>query len=125
MTSVDETYVREVRVAGGQLSFIARGADTLWAHTPVGLSGTLTDSATGRPVAHATIALRGTTLTAVADGKGGFRFPKLLPGDYTLLVSTTSESAHRPFEVFVSLVDSPVDVKVRMPVRAGSPERDR
>ena len=124
-TSVDDMYVREVRVAGGQLSFIARAGDTLWAHPPVGLTGTLTDSATGRPVAKATVALRGTDLTTVSDASGSFLFPRLLPGDYTLLVSTSKDADHKPYEVFVSIVDSPADVKVRVPVRSGRPERDR
>jgi Carboxypeptidase regulatory-like domain len=124
-SSVDETYVKEVRVTGGQLAFVARGADTLWAHPLVGLSGTLTDSATGRPVAAATVSLRGTTLSTVSDGSGSFLFPKLLPGDYTLLVSTSKDPDHKPYEVFVNIVDSPADVKVRVPVRAGRPERDR
>lgn len=124
-SNVDEMKVREVRVAGGQLALVTRGADTLWAHPPLGMSGTLTDSASGRPVAGATITLRSTTLSAVSDATGSFLFPALLPGDYTLLVSRSKDPGHKPYEVFVTIVDEPVDVRIRVPSSAGRPERDR
>ncbi|HYC51793.1 MAG TPA: carboxypeptidase regulatory-like domain-containing protein, partial [Gemmatimonadaceae bacterium] len=124
-TSVDETYVREVRVAGGQLVFVARGSDTLWAHPRVGMSGVLTDSVSGKPVVGATIRLRSTPFTATSDSSGSFLFPALLPGDYTLLISTSKNPDHKPYEVFASIVDAPIDVRARVPTNAGRPERDR
>jgi hypothetical protein len=124
-SAVDEMKVREVRVTGGQLALVARGADTLWSHPPVGMSGTLTDSASGRPVSGATITLRATPLSTVADASGSFLFPALLPGDYTLLVNRSKDPGHKPYEVFVTIVDEPVDVRIRVPSTAGRPERDR
>jgi hypothetical protein len=62
-----------------------------------GLAGTIKDSVTGEPVAGALVVAtdaRGEVVASgVADAGGGYNFPQLVPGAYTLAVSG---AGHRP-----------------------------
>lgn len=82
--------------------------------------GTVTDQVTGRPLAEATVTLRGTGRIATSDTVGRFRFPQVAIGTWTLEVRRIG---HRPvavpdvvvrdgrrIDVPVTLVPAPVEV---------------
>jgi hypothetical protein len=115
-----DTHVREIRVSGGELALARRGADTLWAHAPLVLLGTVVDSTSGDAVSGARVQLVGTTLDAVADFRGQFRVAGVLPGDYTLEVHTASLDSvsavqQRAVTVTDSVTDSVTPLVVRVP----------
>ncbi|HSU14026.1 TonB-dependent receptor [Longimicrobium sp.] len=58
----------------------------LLAQFPGELAGTVTDAATGAPVAAAAVELAGTALAARTDGAGAFRLRGLEPGSYHVVI---------------------------------------
>lgn len=85
-----EMKVVEIRTVGGELAFARRGADTLWARNPFTVSGTLLDSASGRPVAGAQVSVEGTPRADSSRADGTFAIGGVLPGNYRLEVRTAS-----------------------------------
>jgi hypothetical protein len=81
-----ELILVETRVVGGELSSVtspsANGADTLWAHEPLVMQGTVSDSLSGVPVAGAHVTLVGTELTGTTNDIGEFAIAGVLPGEY-------------------------------------------
>jgi hypothetical protein len=115
-SSGDEARVAEYRVAGGELSLVLRGGDTLFKRPPVVLGGVLTDSLTGAAVAQARIALAGTTLNTTSDLTGRFVIGDVLPGDYTIEVRTASlDSVTAVSQTAVSITGSITDLRLRIP----------
>jgi hypothetical protein len=88
-----EERVSRLKIAGGELVLVRRGADTLWARPPLTLLAAITDSATGAPVPHARVELRGTELLAQADSTGRVAIPGVLPGVYTARVASLDMQA--------------------------------
>ena len=118
-----ETLTR-VQVSGGELVLVKRGADTLWARPPIALALALTDSATGHAVPSASIDVRGTGRSATANEGGRARITGLLPGNYTVRVTTAEMEAlgvahdHR-----VTLTSDGQTEELRIPVARYSIER--
>src|SRR5205085_1592705 len=67
-----ETRIAEIQVAGGAVTSVVAGKDTVWSHPLVTLTGVVIDSTSGDPIANARIALSGTKLSAVANERGKF-----------------------------------------------------
>ncbi|HEX8907155.1 MAG TPA: TonB-dependent receptor plug domain-containing protein, partial [Longimicrobiaceae bacterium] len=65
----------------------------LLAQFPGELAGTVTDAASGAPVAAAAVELAGTSLAARTDGAGAFRLRGLEPGEYRVVVRRTGYAA--------------------------------
>lgn len=114
-----QVRVAAVRVMGGELALATEGPDTLFAKAPLVLAGTLTDSATGRDVSGASVALVGTPLTATTGRDGRFAVSGVLPGEYVLEVRTASlDSVGTVHRVELLLTDPPPTVRVRVPTAA-------
>ncbi|MEO8620987.1 MAG: carboxypeptidase regulatory-like domain-containing protein [bacterium] len=85
-----DVRLAEIRVTGGDLALVRRGRDTLFTGAGVLLSGTVADSATGKPVSGARVTLLGTRHETQSDGEGRFRLTSVLPGNYEIVVRTPS-----------------------------------
>lgn len=104
-----------VRVMGAALTVARRGADTLWARAGLPMSGTITDSLTGKPVAGALVALAGSPRTVFTDSRGRYTLPGVIPGQYTLEVHTASlDSVKAVHAMPVAFVDTTVDADVKV-----------
>jgi len=115
-TTMPENAVTGIEVAGGDLSMVRRGADTLWTHALLTLAGTLLDSASGRAVAGARLALDGTASSATTDAQGKFTFGGLLPGEYALVVHTPAlDSMGAVHQARAVASDSATPTVVRVP----------
>jgi hypothetical protein len=79
-----------VIVDGGELIVVRNGPDTLYRRPPLSVTGMVRDSTSGRPIPGATVALVGTNANAVTRGDGRFTLTDLLPGEYTVAISTPS-----------------------------------
>lgn len=113
-----ESRVRivNIRQSGGELALVTAGADTLYARPPLTLTGTVTDSATGRDVAGARLELAGTALVATSERNGRFSMTGVLPGEYTLNVRTPAlDSLGIGNEMAVSVTDGKTPLRVRVP----------
>ncbi len=82
--------VASVELVSGDLFVARRGIDTLFSRPLPVVSGTIVDSATGRPLRGARLRLRETGRVAFSDSAGRFDFGAILPGQYTLLTNTLS-----------------------------------
>lgn len=83
-----EAFVKEIRVEGGSLALVMRGGDTLWTRPPLALSGVVRDSASGANIVGGLVRLRGTGTETTTDAAGKYSIPDVLPGEYTLEVSS-------------------------------------
>jgi hypothetical protein len=93
-----------------------RLADGGSAMGPRRLQGTLSDSATGTPVAGALVGLVGTRLGAVTDSSGRFAIANVLPGEYMAEVRTWSlDSLGAVSQTPLVFKDSNVHLQVRVP----------
>ena len=90
MSAIPETVVLALQVDGGDLALVWRGADTLWRHAPVSVSGVVADSASGRSVPNARVVLLGRSATATTDGAGRFSLTGVVPGEYLLEAHTAA-----------------------------------
>jgi hypothetical protein len=113
---VPETFIAGIRVEGGELALARAGSDTLWAHAPITLLGTVTDSVTGTAVPVARVSLQETAFAALTDAAGRFSIGGLMPGAYTLEIHTASlDSMNAVNRLAMVLVDSGVLVQLRVP----------
>jgi hypothetical protein len=114
--SVDTKVVTTgVRVQGGELAMARIGIDTLFAKPPIVLRGELRDSATGRALPGARVSLRGVDQSAGSDARGTFQMSNMLPGEYTVLVSTPGlDSLGVPYESDLSVTDGKDPVRLNV-----------
>jgi len=114
-----ESWVSEIHVEGGELAMVRRGGDTLWTRPALTLTGTLLDSTSGAPLVASTVALRGTTLSAVSDVAGRFRINDAIPGDYTVEIRTPSlDSVDARYSVPFTFIDTTTTLRARVPAAA-------
>lgn len=114
-----EDRIAEITEIGGWLVLVRQGSDTLWAQPPVRFSGILRDSVSGAPLAAARVAVRGTALSAVTDQRGGFSITGILPGEYTLGVTTAAlDSINIVPRVPVVITGETTAVRIRIPPAA-------
>ena len=111
-----DTVVTALRQFGGTLVLATRGTDTLWAGSPMIVSGVVVDSLDGTPVARGRVLLAGTSRAAETDAQGRFALAGVLPGRYRLDVRTPSldslAAAHR---VTLDLVEGSGPLVLRVP----------
>ena len=113
-----ETRVAEIRVAGGALTAVVEGSDTLWSHPPVTLAGTVTDSISRDPIARARVSLKGTRFEAISDERGRFAIADVLPGEYTAELRTPgldSLNALQLISVIVGDTAATIDIRALAP----------
>ncbi len=114
-----EAHVAAMRVSGGLLAMARHGGDTLWTRQPLVLKGMLVDSASGKGLANARVALRGTQLEATSDADGHFLIPGMLFGNYTADVRTPSlDSVGAVSTLDVQFTDSTSIVRLAVPTAA-------
>jgi iron complex outermembrane receptor protein len=70
------------------------------------IQGHITNSATGKPVVGASVALRGTTLGTDTDANGDYRLPNVTPGTYTMGIRMVGYATQ---ERQVELTDGPYE----------------
>lgn len=76
------------RQVGGLVALMQDGRDTLWAAPVMEAVGIVLDSATGRPVPGARLAVMDTPLHGQADADGRFGIAGFVPGRYTIDIRT-------------------------------------
>lgn len=78
------------------------------------ISGTVTESWEGKPLANVTVTLRGTTLAATTDAQGRFRLENVPPGQHTVQFAVPGYSRSAVGDVLVAPGQvSPVDISLR------------
>ena len=90
--------IRSVRIRARALGFavlLATSSALLAQGTTGGITGTVSNAATGRLLDGATVEIAGTNRTAFADNIGRFSFPGLPAGDYEVIASYTGLSPVR------------------------------
>lgn len=113
---VPEIHVAEIRVNGGALILARQGDDTLWSRPPLVLVGSVSDSASGKPVAGARVTLPGTSLASVTDAAGRFNIADVLPGAYTVEVGTASlDSIGAVHQSRLAFTDARAPFQIRVP----------
>ncbi|HTJ21386.1 MAG TPA: carboxypeptidase regulatory-like domain-containing protein, partial [Gemmatimonadaceae bacterium] len=115
-----ETRVAEIRVAGGALTAVVEGSDTLWSHPPVTLAGTVSDSVSHTPVANARVSLKGTRFEGRSDERGRYSIEGVLPGEYTAELRTPALDSINALQV-VSVVVG--DTTTTVDIRAVAPRQ--
>jgi hypothetical protein len=111
-----ERTVSGVRVEGGEVALVLRGADTIWARRPLAILGTVADSVSRRPVAGAQVSVRGLARSATTDDAGRFRVPDMFPGEYTLEVQSPAMAAAGVHHAAsMTLLDSASAAAIRLP----------
>ena len=116
LSSGNEARVAEYRVAGGELSLVLRGTDTLFKSPPLLLGGHVVDSLTSAAVPRARLSLAGTGLSAESGAGGRFIISDVLPGDYTLEVRTPSlDSVNAVSQTLVTVTRGTADLRIRVP----------
>ena len=88
-----EERVTRLRVSGGDLVLVRRGADTLWARPALNLLATVVDSASGQPLPGTRVEVRGTTIEAFTDSAGRVTVRGLLPGVYSIRIASQDMQA--------------------------------
>ena len=111
----EDAKVLEIVRTGGELLAAQRGTDTIYAQRPLMLSGSVTDSLSGRGIPRSRVSVAGTNLTTFTDDAGRFRLDGLMVGNYTLEVATPSlDSMNTVHQSRIAFADSLV-VAVRVP----------
>jgi CarboxypepD_reg-like domain len=109
-------HVVELHVAGGTLTTVVAGTDTLWSRPPVTFEGIVLDSLSHAVVAKSRVTLAGTNLTAVSDERGRFSISGVLPGGYTAEVRTPAlDSLNAVHVLAIALSDSTAALEIRVP----------
>jgi hypothetical protein len=116
MGSGVDFQVAAIHASGGQLVLARRGADTLWAHTPVTVFGMVLDSISRRELVGARLSMVGTGLSDSSNATGRFSISGVLPGEYTLEVHTPSlDSAHIAHRSTITVTDSLAPIEILVP----------
>jgi hypothetical protein len=110
------TRVDQIQTTGGLIVSLRRGADTVFKRPAVALTGIVRDSASGKPLGGATVALTGTQNRTVSGSDGRFTLRDVLPGEYTLAVATPELEAMRASSGTTVIVrDSLAPITVKVP----------
>ena len=111
-----ELRTAEIKISGGELALMTSGHDTIWAHAPLLLAGTVVDSVTGRAIRGAHVSLSGTPHESIADSNGQFAIPGMLPGEYAIEVRTASlDALGVVHQSIVTFTDGAVPITLRIP----------
>ena len=108
-----------IKVTGGELVMaVTTGMrrDTIWMRPPLNLRGTVLDSLNGTPVRNAIVSLAGTIQVDTTDDAGRFTIASVLPGRYSLNVTTPSlDSLNTVDQRSILFADSAMTLTVRVP----------
>jgi hypothetical protein len=105
-----------MRVNGGELALAMSRGDTLFAKPPLVVRGEIRDSASGRGLRGARLALEGTALNAETDENGRFAFTGVLPGEYALAIRTAAlDSLGTADQRDLTVTDGKEMVRYRVP----------
>jgi protocatechuate 3,4-dioxygenase beta subunit len=114
-----DTRVGELQVTGGVVTAVVANRDTLWLRQPTMVTGRVTDSTSGSPIAGATVALSGTSAIATTDERGRFTVEALVPGSYTAEIHTPAlDSVGAVHTTPVVVTDSATALELRTPTLA-------
>jgi hypothetical protein len=87
----------------------------LWSHPPLTISGVVTDTTEKRAIADAVLVLKGTNIRATSAANGAYTLTGVLPGEYTLEVTTPSlDSIGIAKQITVEVLDSFVVQPIRL-----------
>jgi hypothetical protein len=112
----DVQRVNEIRVAGGEVISVMKGAQTVYERPPIAISGEVIDSTSRERLAGARVTVRGTSLAGTTDRNGLFTIANVLPGDYALDVRTTSlDSLNGSYSIPVTVTDPPSRIRINVP----------
>ena len=115
---------RRVRVAGGTVTTIVSGKDTLWSRPPVTLSGVVIDSVSRNAVPKSRVTLAARNHEAVTDDRGRFTIADVLPGAYSTEVRTPALSSINAVHTLeIGVADSAANVEIRVPTPSRSKRR--
>jgi hypothetical protein len=90
----EERVVDEIYSVGGRVISVRWADSVSWAAPPTGITGSVTEGSTQRPVARVLVTLEGTADTVSGDSLGHFDVPLLIPGRYRMHVADTSLAAY-------------------------------
>jgi hypothetical protein len=113
-----ESKLVDYKVTGGELLVVTSTPthDTLWSREPVQLTGTVLDSASGRPIRNARISVAGTAAVGASDDAGKFSIDAVAPGNYVVEVRTASlDSVNAVHQSAILLTDSMPPATLRVP----------
>jgi protocatechuate 3,4-dioxygenase beta subunit len=114
-----EPRLDSMKVTGGELVMVTTTGtrrDTVWMRPPLSLRGTVVDSLSGDPVRRAIVSLAGTIQVDTTDSDGRFTIAGVLPGRYSLNVTTPSlDSLNAVDQRSIVFADSSMRLTVRVP----------
>jgi hypothetical protein len=112
----EKQRVNEIRVAGGEVLSVVRGADTVFARAPLSVAGEVIDSLSRVRIDGARVSLRGTSLSDTTDRNGQFSIRNVLPGEYGMDIRTPSlDSVGRSYTATVTVSDPPARLRFNVP----------
>jgi hypothetical protein len=114
-----EPRLDSMKVTGGELVMVTTTGtrrDTIWMRPPLSLRGTVVDSLSDAPVRRAVVTLGGTIQVDTTDSDGKFTIAGVLPGRYSLNVTTPSlDSLNAVDQRSILFADSSMRLTVRVP----------
>jgi protocatechuate 3,4-dioxygenase beta subunit len=114
-----EVRLDSIKQTGGELvAAVTTGMrrDTLWVRPRLSLRGTVLDSLSGSPVRNAIVGLAGTIQVDTTDEAGRFTIGGVLPGRYSINVTTPSlDSLNTVDQRSVLFADSSMSLTIRVP----------
>ncbi|MGH2567927.1 MAG: TonB-dependent receptor, partial [Bacteroidota bacterium] len=107
----------------GHITFCLCLLSTAFCQTPTGdLTGKVVDAETNAPLIGANVALRGTVLGRVTNADGEYRFERLPPGRYTVVISMVGYETFTAVDVEVTTaISRTVDVALKPTVIQAEP----
>ncbi len=90
----DHVSVDVMLVSGGSVLSARWHDGSSWSDAPAGISGTVVEKGSTRPVAGALVSLDGTADTVTSDSAGRFTIAPVVPGKYRLRVADTTLDAY-------------------------------
>jgi hypothetical protein len=114
-----EVRLDSIKQTGGELVMaVTTGSrrDTIWMRPTMSLRGVVVDSLSGAPVPKAVVALAGTIQMDTTDEAGRFSVSGVLPGRYSVNVTTPSlDSLNTVDQHSVLFADSSMTLTIRVP----------